>query len=122
MGDTRQLSRLSLRQDQIIELNLDRIPEPPPEMIKLPGIASWFNQMKLARERDIQAFYRMVNNLAAQAAAASSIPGPAGPAGAAGATGSTGATGAAGAAGATGATGPAGADGTGDDVLTWMNL
>jgi hypothetical protein len=63
MGDARTLSRLSLRQDQIIELNLDRLPEPPASMMKLPGVASWFNQMKLARERDTQALYRMVNNM-----------------------------------------------------------
>lgn len=120
MGDARTLSRLSLRQDQIIELNLDRLPEPPPSMMKLPGVASWFNQMKLARERDTQALYRMVNNLSGAVATTtttvSNTPGPAGP---------TGATGSAGATGATGPQGPAGADGsggTGDSVLTWLDL
>ena len=63
MGDARQLSRLSLRQDQILELHFDKLPEPPVEMMKLPGVRRWFNDMKLVRERDIQSFQRMVNNL-----------------------------------------------------------
>lgn len=63
MGDERTLSRLSLRRDQVLEVHFDKLPDPPPEMMKLPGVASWFNSMKLVRERDIQAFHRLVNNL-----------------------------------------------------------
>lgn len=63
MGDARALSRQSLRSDQILEFNFDKMPEPPPQMMKLPGVAEWFNSLRLMRERDSQAFYRLVNNL-----------------------------------------------------------
>lgn len=39
------------------------MPEPPPEMMKLPGVRQWFEQLKLMRDRDTQCFQRMVNNL-----------------------------------------------------------
>lgn len=60
MGDARQLSRLSLRTDQILELHFTPLPEPPPEMMKLPGVRSWFEQLKIMRERDVQALNRLV--------------------------------------------------------------
>lgn len=63
MRTLKDLSRISLRNDQVIELNLDNLPDPPPEMLKLPGVAAWWANMKLIRERDKQAFYRLVNNL-----------------------------------------------------------
>ena len=76
MGNALALSRKSLRHDQILELNFEKIPEPPVEMLKLPGVRSWWETLQLHDERRMQAFYRMVNNLkavapvAAQAAAA----------------------------------------------------
>jgi len=90
MASDRQLSRIARRPDQILEVQWGPIPEPPPEMERLPGIRSWFQQLKLSRERDISSIERMLNNLNQQAATASgsaSTPGPAGPAGADGATG-----------------------------------
>lgn len=63
MGDATQLSRSSLRRDQVLELHFAPWPEPPPEMLKLPGVSKWWTDMKLARERDVQAFHRFVNNL-----------------------------------------------------------
>ncbi len=63
MGNATELSRKSLRRDQLLELHFSVWPEPPPEMLKLPGVAKWWNEMKLARERDVQAFHRFVNNL-----------------------------------------------------------
>jgi hypothetical protein len=72
MGDARQLSRFSLRQDQILELNFEKIPEPPSEMLKLPGVRSWWETLQLHDERRIQAFYRMVNNIKAVAPVAAS--------------------------------------------------
>src|SRR4030095_14757788 len=55
----RKLSRLKLRRDQLVEINLDKIPEPPEQMRKLPGVETWFQQLRLKEERDQQAFHRM---------------------------------------------------------------
>lgn len=63
MANAKDLSRISLRPDQILELHFDRLPELPPEAARLPGIQNWSNGMKLARERDIQAFHRLVSNI-----------------------------------------------------------
>lgn len=62
MSKQQDLRRISLRTDQVLEVHFDKLPDPPPEMMKLPGMAVWWTQMKLARERDMQAFQRMVNN------------------------------------------------------------
>lgn len=59
----KDLSRISLRTDQVLEIHFTQLPEPPPEFLKLPGAANWFRDLKLARERDIQAFHRLVNNI-----------------------------------------------------------
>ena len=59
----RKLSRLKLRGDQILSLQTDKLPEPPPEMMKLPGVAAWWQAMRLYREREMQSFHRLVNNL-----------------------------------------------------------
>lgn len=63
MATERDLSRISLRKDQVVELHLDKFPEPPAAMMKLPGVAQWWSEMRLMRERDIQALYRFVNNI-----------------------------------------------------------
>jgi hypothetical protein len=60
MATFKDLSRISLRTDQVLEVHFDKLPEPPPEMLKLPGVASWFRDLKLMRERDVQAFQRLV--------------------------------------------------------------
>jgi hypothetical protein len=54
---------MSLRRDQVLQIAFDKLPEPPPELLKMPGMASWWNALKLHDERRIQTFYRMVNNL-----------------------------------------------------------
>ena len=94
MGDERQLRRIALRQDQILELHFDRLPEPPPESIKLPGMRLWVEQLRLMRERDTQALHRLLNNLNASSSQAPSTtvaepgpPGIQGPPGIAGPTG-----------------------------------
>ena len=63
MGDARQLSRKSLRGDQLLEFHLEPMPEPPPAMLKLPGVREWYASLRLMRERDNAMFYRLVNNL-----------------------------------------------------------
>lgn len=57
------LSRRALRLDQVLEIHFSPLPEPPAEMMKLPGVRAWIDQLKLMRERDTQTFQRMVNNL-----------------------------------------------------------
>jgi hypothetical protein len=124
MATDRQLSRIARRPDQILEVQWGPIPEPPPEMEKLPGIRSWFQQLKLSRERDISSIERMLNNLNQQVAAAtaSATKGEKGDQGDPGRDGTGGSQGATGSPGPAGAPGADGASGTGDDVLTWMNL
>ena len=112
------LSRLSLRKDQILELNLAKLPDPPDGMMKLPGVARWWSDMILARERDTQAFYRMVHTIAGQISEAqepsviecTTLPGRDGVDGQDGEDGQD------------GQDGQDGADGEGDVVLNWMNL
>jgi hypothetical protein len=122
MGDALELSRRSLRAGQVKEVLLDRLPDAPPEMLKLPGVAKFIDNMKLARERDIQAFHRFMNDITASTASSGTGTGPRGPQGEPGRNGSSGATGPAGATGATGPAGPAGSGGSGDSVLTWLDL
>jgi len=113
-----KLSRLKLRSDQLVEIHLDKIPEPPERMRKLPGVQEWFQQLRLKEERDQQAFHRMLTQINGSIAAAAepavvectTLPGTTGAAGATGATG------------ATGAQGEQGPPGEGDPVLVWMNL
>lgn len=57
------LSRLSLRKDQILELHFDKMPSPSEAFLKLPGARDWWQAMQLHDERRIQAFHRLVNNL-----------------------------------------------------------
>lgn len=64
MGDARELSRRSLRAGQVTEVLLDRLPLAPPEMLKLPGVSRFMEDMRLARERDIQAFHRFMADIA----------------------------------------------------------
>lgn len=63
MASDRQLSRISLRPDQILEVQLGPWPAPPQEMLKLPGVNAWWQEFRLARERDINSIERMLNNL-----------------------------------------------------------
>lgn len=63
MADARQLSRISLRRDQILEVQFTNWPDPPPEMLRLPGVQKWWDEMKLCRERDINTLQKLINNL-----------------------------------------------------------
>lgn len=63
MSKATDLSRRSLRRDQILEIHFSPLPEPPPETMKLPGFRAWFEQLKVMRERDTQAIQHFVNNL-----------------------------------------------------------
>jgi hypothetical protein len=63
MPTSKQINRIALRKDQVLEVQLGPWPEPPPEMLKLPGIQAWWLEMKLARNRDIDTFNRIINNL-----------------------------------------------------------
>jgi len=116
-----KLSRLKLRRDQLIELHLAPMPEPPESFLKLPGAGQWWNALRLKGERDQQALHRMVQQMgtavadAAEPAAVSCTTLP----------GSQGIQGPQGPQGLQGPQGPAGADGSGgsgDSVLTWMDL
>lgn len=71
MADARTLSRTALRRDQVLEINWTPWPDPPPELLKVPGFNSWWLQMKLVRERDVETFQKLINNLGI----ASSTPG-----------------------------------------------
>ena len=110
-----KLSRIKLRSDQLVEIHLDKIPEPPEQMMKLPGVSSWFRNMQLKEERDQQAFHRMLTQLSGAIASAAepatvtctTLPGTAGRDGVDGQDGQD---------------GQDGEDGAGDGVLSWMNL
>lgn len=115
MGDERELSRRSLRAGQVTEVLLDRLPTAPPEMMKLPGVAKFMEDMRLARERDVQAFHRFMADISGMV----NQPETAGEAGPPGPPGPTGATGPAGPAGATG---PAGSSGPGDPTVNFQAL
>ena len=106
MATNLQLSRIAKRRDQVLEVQFGPIPEPPPEMEKLPGITTWFQQLKLSRERDVSSIERMLNNLNQQVAAASAASSTTGN------DGRDGTDGANGAQGPPGPPGPPGANGT----------
>lgn len=112
-----KLSRLKLRSDQLVEIHLDKIPEPPETFRKLPGAEAWFQQWRLKGERDQQALHRMLTqingNIAQAMTAATAEPTPAPP---------PVCTTLRGPKGDKGDKGDAGVSGTGDAVLTWMNL
>jgi len=63
MTKAQALSQRSLRKDQVLEVHFTPFPEPPPEMMKLPGVRAWVSQLRLMRERDTQTLQRLVQNL-----------------------------------------------------------
>ena len=67
MGNARQLARISLRPDKVLEPpHMPAWPEPPPAMLKLPGVNEWWSNMRRVREQDIDAYNRFINNLLSQ--------------------------------------------------------
>lgn len=63
MTKAQMLSQRSLRRDQTLEFHLSPLPDPPDEMLRLPGVRAWVDSLKLMRQRDIQAMQRLVANL-----------------------------------------------------------
>lgn len=59
----KQLARISLRGDQVLELNLDKLPELPPSIMKMPGMAEWWAGVRLTETRNINALYRLASNI-----------------------------------------------------------
>lgn len=59
----KQLARISLRDDQPLEIHFRPFPEPAPELLKLPGMAKLLADMKLMRESDVESLQRMVLRL-----------------------------------------------------------
>jgi hypothetical protein len=70
------LSRISLRRDQVLEIHFDKLPAPPDAFLKLPGAREWWQALLLHDERRIQAFHRLVNNLQISANNTSMTPVP----------------------------------------------
>lgn len=63
MGDALQLSRRSLRRDQILEIQWPSMPEPPPALMRIPGFAEYHAGLKLHNERTQAVFDKLINNL-----------------------------------------------------------
>lgn len=57
------LSRIAKRRDQILEVQFAPMPEAPPQLLRLPGFQEFYLNLKLLRERDIQTFQNLINNL-----------------------------------------------------------
>jgi len=63
MGSERQLGRIALRGDQVLEFKWPPFPVPPEEMLKLPGVRAWVQEMQLTNKRQAEMLARLVNNL-----------------------------------------------------------
>jgi len=63
MADSTQLSRKSRRRDVVLELHLPPLPDPPQTLTKIPGVAEWWKEMQIWRQREIEALNRLVNNM-----------------------------------------------------------
>ena len=58
----RNLSRVSLRKEQVREIQWSPEAEPSPELLRMPGFKQWHAQMQLVRNRDIESINRAVAN------------------------------------------------------------
>lgn len=63
MADEATLRRISKRQDQVLEIQWGPWPEPPATLRRIAGVDEWWQQMKLARNRDIDTLNKLVVNL-----------------------------------------------------------
>lgn len=63
MGNPLQVSRTARRNDRVKEFILSPLPNPPEQMMKLPGVREWWDQMVLTRERDVQSISRLITSL-----------------------------------------------------------
>lgn len=56
------VERLAQQKIRVTEVHLSGLPDIPPSLLKFPGVKEWWNQMKLMRERDQEAFNRLILN------------------------------------------------------------
>lgn len=56
------IERLAQQKIRITESHLSPLPDIPPSLLKFPGVSQWWKQMKLMRERDQEAFNRLLLN------------------------------------------------------------
>lgn len=63
MATDTDLSRIAKRRDQVLEMQFAPMPELPQQLQRLPGMQEFYMGLKLMRERDIQTFKALVNNL-----------------------------------------------------------
>lgn len=63
MATDTDLSRIARRRDQVLEVQFAPLPELPPQLLRIPGMLEFYTSLKLTRERDIQTFQNIINNL-----------------------------------------------------------
>lgn len=56
------IQRLAQQKIRITEVHLAPLPELPRELLRVQGFAEWWKQLKLMRERDQEAFNRLLLN------------------------------------------------------------
>lgn len=56
------VERLAQQKIRITESHLSPLPDIPESLLKFPGVREWWNAMKLMRERDQEAFNRLILN------------------------------------------------------------
>lgn len=54
------VQRLSQQPVSVVDARFAPMPDPPERLIRLPGMAEWFEQLKLMRERDIETIKRLI--------------------------------------------------------------
>lgn len=56
------IARLAQPKIRVTEIHLAQLPELPRELRHVPGFAAWWRELKLMRERDQEAFNRLLLN------------------------------------------------------------
>lgn len=56
------VQRLSQPKIRITEVHLAPLPQLPRELLRIPGFAAWWKELKLMRERDQETFNRLLLN------------------------------------------------------------
>ena len=54
------IQRLAVQPTAVVEVELSPFPEPPPELLRLPGMKTWFESLKLMRQRDKETLQRLL--------------------------------------------------------------
>lgn len=65
MDKALEIRRNARRVERVQEFVLAPLPTPSEQMLKLPGVREWWNQMVLTRERDVQSINRLITSLTA---------------------------------------------------------